>query len=780
MRGVATAKRAAAGLVAALAVAVCAAADSPEQVQIDFADGLFQRGFYEMAADAYREYLEKYPDGEHVRTALHLLGECEYYLREFDAALASLNKLLELEAKGLTRQRALLRKGEVLYRLQQGKEAAPVLEELTGEGIDPEVRAEALFYLGKLCYESDQLDKAQKAFDTLIESLQGSPLVPYARYQLAFVYLSQGQPENAATEFTAVANSGADEALRVESRFRAAETYDQIGWYDAAVVAYQKLREDFPGSQYADRAVLGHAWALYHAGKYGDASKLATEYIEKQPDSASIAGMKYLQANCVLEQKDYANALGMFQAIREQYPDSQFSGRAAYKVAWTHFLSGDLDAAKAALKVFFDTYKDSPLMGEAAFLRGSVLAAEKNYEDAHEEFRLVAEKYPESEFGPEALYKVGECLAQLGRMEEAAAVFESFAEKYPHNILAKDALLRVGDAEFFSASFEKAIAKYQHTLETTEDPAIQEETLFRMAITYHNMQKFKESADTFAALLERFPESAHAAEANLRLGDYFLYEAKDPVKSIAPHETAYKADPKGPFAGRALKGLALARYETNDHDDAVKLFLQVMTDYPAVELNEQAYAWVGEYLFEREQWEQAAVAFGAMLRAIPDYPNPERVRFRIAECSERAGTARGAIELYGAVVEEAPRSASAVQAKYRMARLHETLNEMDEAMRLYEEAADTNTGDTAARARFRVGELLEAKEDYVGAAKSFMFVAIVFLHEELSPEALWRAGQCREKSGSVDQAKRAYQDVIAEFPDSPQAEKAQARLAELG
>ena len=60
-----------------------------------------------------------------------------------------------------------------------------------------------------------------------------------------------------------------------------------------------------------------------------------------------------------------------------------------------------------------------------------------------------------------------------------------------------------------------------------------------------------------------------------------------------------------------------------------------------------------------------------------------------------------------------------------------------------------------------------------------MMIDVLFLHEELSPEALLRAGKCSEKIGNPDKAKALYADVIDSFPESAQAKLAQERLTEL-
>jgi TolA-binding protein len=224
-----------------------------------------------------------------------------------------------------------------------------------------------------------------------------------------------------------------------------------------------------------------------------------------------------------------------------------------------------------------------------------------------------------------------------------------------------------------------------------------------------------------------------------------------------------------------MLGLAQARYQTKDLDGAADAFLRVVTDFPDVKLNEQTYGWAAEYLFGKNKWDEAAKIYSALLKGVPDYPTPERVKFRIAECGDRAGNAGKAIELYQGVVDAAPLSSSAVEAKFRMAKLFEGKNDTEKALEYYEQAATTNTGDTAAAARYRIAELLEGKQDFAGAAKSYLQIHLMFLDPRRGPESLWRAGQCFEKASDAVNAKRAYEDLVKSYPDSEQAGKARSR-----
>jgi TolA-binding protein len=758
-----------------------AGAEEPDQAQIDFADGLFQRGFFKEAAEEYQGYLDSFSAGAHVSTALYRLGESEYALQQYEAALASFDKVLgRADLDDTMRLRATLSKGEVLYYLKRLADAELTLQALASPEKSPEIRGRALYYLGKTYLDANRADDAMNAFSTVIKELPDDSLAPFARYQAAFVYLQKNDLENAAVAFSEVAGSNVDESLRVECRFRAAETYDKIGWFAAAVKEYEQLRQEYPNSDYARRAAYGYAWALYHAGKYAEAGVAAETFIKENPDAAQSIGMQYLQGNCLQQQQRYDDAAAVYRQVESKYPESEFAARSRYKLAWVLYLSGKPQEAKAVVSEFLQGHGNGAMLGDAAFLLGTIEAADGNYEDAYEEFQLVTEKYPGGEFTAEALYKAGECLAELGRTAEAAKIFENFAKSYPEHPLTEQAILRVGDAKFSADAFAEAIDKYKRILESPADPTVVESTLYRLAITYHNMKDYESSAATFKRLVTEFPNSLYAAEAHVRIGDHLLRDLKDPLGAIVSFEAAFAVDPKGAYAGRALKGQALARYETKDYDAACPLFLRLVGEFPTVTLNEETYVWVGQRCFDQQKWDEAAAALDALLRANPDYPAPERIRFKIAECREAAGKVPESLQLYQAVVNTAPASMLAGQAQYRMGQLYEKQNDPEKALQLYESAANANNGDAAARARFRLGELYEAKNDYAAAAKSYLRVAILFLHEELSPESLWRAGQCYQKSQSPEQAREAFKELVEGYPNSEQAAKAKEQLAQLG
>lgn len=775
--------RAAASLLAVLLAAFAQAEDSPEQRQLDFANGLFQREMYAEAIDEYERFLAAAPTSPEATTARYRLGEAAYATAQYDKALAAFDQVLAATPAPSLKARTDLSRGEVLYYLKKFDDARAALAPLA-KAEDTTQRSRALYYLGRANADAGNPGPAAEAFRAIVSDLGDTPLAPYAQYQLGFALLAQQQYEDAAVQFSAAAASKADDATRAEARYRAAQVYDQIAWHDAAADAYQKLLDEFPNATQRERATYGLAWARFRGGDTEAGRRAAEAFDKAYPESPLRVGTLYLSGCALQHAKKYDEALAIFNKLRETAAQTEFGPAAQYRAAWVRYLKGEVDPARDAIQAFLTENPTSPYLGEAAFLLGTILVGQGDYENAQQQFRLVYDKYPDSEFGADALFKSAECLSQLGATDQAATLFEEFATRYPENPLTEQAILRAGDANFNAQAFKDAVEKYRKILDLKPSPEVQRQTLYRLAITYHNMKEHAKSADTFRTLAETYPDDPRAPEAWYRIGEHLLRDAKDPRKAIDAYDAAIagvdkaKADPAG-IAGFAQRGIALAHYEQKDYDAAATAFLKLAQTRPEVPLNEDTYAWAGQRFFDAKQWENAATMFQAMLTAVPTYPSPERILFLIAECSDNLGKVEDALARYQQVIDATPAAEKAVEARYRIALLHEKAGRTDDAIRMLEEAANANAGDVAARARFHLGELHEARGEHDKAARSFMRVAILFLHPELSPEALWRAASNFQKAGSTEQARNAYNELLQDYPSHARAEEAKAALAQL-
>lgn len=756
------------------------AAQEAEQSQLDFANGLFSRSFYKDAAVEYNTYLTKYPEGKERETALYRLGESQYAEKNFKDALEAFNQVRKQFPTGTYTVRSKLREGASHYRLGQLNKARPILKAVANQETDQQIKGEALYYLGKLNTDAKQWDAATKAYERLSNEAPNSAFAPFGQYQLAAVYVGQGKLEKAALIFITIGDDqNATPPMQMDALYRAGESYDKLGWHEAAVRSYEKLKTRFPKSDYARRADYGLAWSLYRSGKYDQAITSINAFVKQYPNSKLKNGLDYLKGNCYLKKKDHPKAESLFQAVIDQHPGTEHARQAQYKMAISLI---EHDQGAAAREILIPMTRVKPAnatTGDATFLLATLHMDAQEYAEAALQFLRVVEQYPNSEFHVESLYKLGESYALTGDLKQSALTFEQFARENADHILALEAVFHSADAYFQQKNYEQALVRFEHVARDAKQSRFREEAMYRMAISYYNLKNFTAGKAAFNSLLKDFPESRYQAEAHYRIGDFLLYEKNNAVDAIEHFKKVTNKFPKSPFKSRALKGIAVAHYTMKDFDGAVEVFYRLITNHTDFPLDATTYEWVGQHLFDREEWKQSTDVFTALINHIKDYPNPERIQLKLGEAYTALDNPKKALEAYAWIQEYAPKTLSAHESTFRTAGVYEKQGKTDRAIELYEQAADAAMNDTAAQARFRLGEIFEEKKDYDTAARNYMRVAILFFHPTLSPESMWRAGQCFEYANNPDSAIKTYNDIVQEYPDSDQAIVAKERLSEL-
>jgi len=141
----------------------------------------------------------------------------------------------------------------------------------------------------------------------------------------------------------------------------------------------------------------------------------------------------------------------------------------------------------------------------------------------------------------------------------------------------------------------------------------------------------------------------------------------------------------------------------------------------------------------------------------------------------------GALEQY-----EARRKAEGIRrpadkaAFFALAQEQEAAGEKAVARQLYDEYVKKwPTDPRAADAYFRLGEIAFGEKRYREAVLAYGKVAQEFSRTDKAPDALYRTAEAMTALGLKEDARVIYQDVVARYPASSAAKKANARLAEL-
>jgi len=108
----------------------------------------------------------------------------------------------------------------------------------------------------------------------------------------------------------------------------------------------------------------------------------------------------------------------------------------------------------------------------------------------------------------------------------------------------------------------------------------------------------------------------------------------------------------------------------NNFDGAVSGFKQYLVDFPQGELAEGAYFFLGEALYLKTEWEQAAWSYANMLEKYPKSARIPEARFKCAMCLLKmpAPKTDEALKYLKSVVRDFPNSPEAETAKAQIAK----------------------------------------------------------------------------------------------------------------
>lgn len=354
-------------LVAALAVA-------PSD-RLALADRLFNKGEYALAVTEYTALKgEKSiaPDA-----ILYRMAECNRALGRGDLARTDFKKIVSDYPTSSFADTARLR----LALAASGDDRIRELKLLDSDRVKPELRAEALFYLGEATNDADIYERCAKT-------------EPKGRFHAHAILRRAAILSNSTKEkdrrlsvslFLEVAFSK-DTALSESALYLAAATSFSDKQYNEAGSLVRRYLKNFPNGKHAAECVTIAAWCDFMDKKFSDAIALCGD--GKTDDTA------YVRAAATHSSGDDTKAKQLFADYLTNYPQGRYRKEAELALAridCTEAQSkGDVARTVEAARRSF------ALSGSAADQIRLAWAYEKNdkYDEALREYVAVAEKHP--------------------------------------------------------------------------------------------------------------------------------------------------------------------------------------------------------------------------------------------------------------------------------------------------------------------------------------------------------------------------------------------------
>ncbi|MEE2659167.1 MAG: tetratricopeptide repeat protein [Candidatus Latescibacterota bacterium] len=292
-------------------------------------------GLYEKAVRKASLVLDKHRDSELVDDAMFLVGRALYWQRDYQYGARSLQDLKDNFPKSEYFDRARLWRGFCLEGLGDKAGASAIYRQLISER--SEVGDQGGLRLGEMAVEDAQYLIAIQEFQSALEAFPQSDL-----RSLLFLRIGETHLE-----------------------------FEEITRADSAFIALQNALQSDPPDSVEYRARLNQGRALYRLDQQEQAIEVYTDLLRESRFRTSEGETRLLVGQYYQERQDLDRALSEFEKVRDDFPQTGVSAKALYHTGLLYLQAhGDRPLAQEYLEEVSQEKRDS----EAAELSAALLS----------------------------------------------------------------------------------------------------------------------------------------------------------------------------------------------------------------------------------------------------------------------------------------------------------------------------------------------------------------------------------------------------------------------
>ena len=704
-------------------------------------------------------------------------------------------KLEALQAKTDPVLTARLKGGGVYCNLRKYDEARVLLNTLLPSIKSADDDKLALDYLTLSYIGQNLVERAVAAYDRFQAKYAGDPVAENLPLAVGNLFLTGEKPDPARANryFAEFEKLYPKSRLRETALLQQAAASASLGRYDEALKTLDTFLAGKPKRELLAAAELSRARILKDQRKFDVAVAAFRKVRDTYGGLPEAEEAAFWVGATLLEKKDAAGAVTDLKAFADKYPQGRLTPTALLTLAQAQQATGAKDQALATLLNVAAKFPDSPEATNASFAQANLYLADRKYDDMTRVLTDFVDKHPESEQAAAACEQIAAVQAQEKQNAAAADTYEKFLSRQPDSPDAPEVLgklaglwqrtaremgnyvvLGAPQRETWTAAVNKSIAASERQLQRyPEAPAtalgLQNLAECQRLLIGARVKTPAQVTEYFQGLADRYKDKP-AARSRILFRLASITAAQDPAKALADMQAAYDANVVYSPADLDLYTQGLLK---SDPAAAAAVFNKLAADYPVAPgvSPQQAPADVQEA--------QALTLYG---------------RGTLAAAK---GDAAGAARDFAALTKDYPRSPKVPEADLGLAENLVAQGKGDEAMPLLSVVARTTTAplDVRARGLFLVGEI-QAKKGSFEAADAYLKVAAFYPTAPDAAEGLWKGGQMLEqqaatltdapakpgaptKPGQLARARKAYEELVAKYPDSKWTPQAKPRLAAL-
>lgn len=757
---------------------------------LSYADLLFSRDQFSLAAQQYQIFIQENPKSPNLQIAWFRLGECYLKVDQVEDATTSFNYLINQFKRGPFVGSAAYRLAVLRFNAKDHRNSLAYFKVAKDELTNEDAKLQARFYYARSLQLTQQAKEALAEFEGIMAAKPEAenPFYERGKLESARLAFELGDTEKALEQFKELAKTATTQEFKEEAIVRGGLLAAEAGQTEESEELLNEALRFSDTSPWKNLAQVGAIFNAFTREDYDRVIGLYNTGAYSAPDE-SRAKMLLIVGHSFRLKGDLDSAARLYALVEGKYPEKTEGIEAGYRRLQILHQQSDPLLPEVATRFAESQRRVDPesvyidmawlMKAEWHFIQAENSAsgpgsdfAKKHFSDAASAYKRVRLDNVDEKYRETALYKLGWSEIESANLQDGILSLSRFVQRHPKSPFASSALAKRAMAYQSQGDHQFALGDYQSIASRYPDAPELEFALQQVALIFAHQRKTTEMINAYNALLKAFPETDGAGEAYYWIGvGYFDLEQHQ--QSIPNLEKGRDLDPN--LEDQATLRLVICHYQLENieklsveskrylegepesvNDDAARKRAQIPP--PVLE-------YLGKKLALKEDYEGADYFLTSI--STPDSPaNTAASTWKlIAECRQNLKKHVEAIAAFDHFLLQTERPSERATAYLARGISQFCLRDFEKARNSAQESLRSQKeGRTNAEARLLLGDIGAANGNLEEAAREYLVVSQIFTDPEVTPKALSKAINAYQSLGNRDKAQELQNELSSQFP----------------
>jgi TolA-binding protein len=488
--------------------------------------------------------------------------------------------------------------------------------------------------------DSGLYEKAVTEINTFQNKYPQSKHIKQINILLARSYVNLGGFQDAIEVLAPLLSEAKYDGFSEQVLYWIAKAYHKSENFKKAVLYYDRLKDEFPNSQFALHSKVASAWCLvelknynqallrlkdilqsnppeevagevvfkiarcfYLAGEKQDAAEWFKKYINDFPLGANFLRSYYWLAQIAYSDRRYDAAIKYYK-VSSMDKNDIYASASLYGLGWAHWKLNNLGKSIYYFEKAYLKYPDVPFVDVVLYQLGRMYFLIKNQEQGIKKLNELFVKFPSSELADDAIFAIADNFLKLEKHSDAISYYKLGIEKYPNSPKLYRAKYNLAWALYLIGMEDEAKSRFSYIIKNCEDPELRAASLFRIGDIRLARKEYESAIEAYSTVLRQYPKSISSKHAQYRIG--IAYFRTGNFRSAMKTFTQFlKNYPNSPIKKDVLFQMAIALYNDKRYDKALELFESLINNnYISEEIrwrSKYQIAWIYLQMGEEEQ-----------------------------------------------------------------------------------------------------------------------------------------------------------------------------------